>query len=706
MATVSNALRQLAVLGATSAFPPGNPMPLISPKGFRPMGDWSAVDAILANEASDDSKARASQQRFVSKLVPGVGLAGLGHRLLLQQRIGEFLKLDSAHTSVICVTSGTNALRALLKAVRASNGANDSRNEVIVPSLTVGATAEAVIGEGFTPVFVDVDKKSWIISPEATTRCITDKTAAIITVDWLASKRGVKLISDSAQSFGTSPGKPPSVNLAYTTIYSLGYPKVFTRAGSSSVIVYPKLLADILEEHPTGILRYETIAEINAVIYLRALDGLAQSLMGRAAAADIYHQHLGSIPGITFQDVPAAFGLNAKDICSVLKHENVYSSAERMPCIGAKAKFLQYGRAGGDLRVSKWLAANSGTLPISNEIPLDMVKTICALVEAIHQQAADILAAKVKPGPGRASAPAEPANTIDIDSKFLPRPDGKLTVRKIAVGYGIYGNGALWLRRQALFLGASDAMKKTGMFVVSLEVDDKDSEVTLVLSYIPNHSFRELIFTNIGASLAAAAAIIDLLAYKLSAYPEPAKIGPTVLTEIYGNLNIYNILGRLDPEQNKPVALIDPCGVPLLDDSQNKGFECGNYGYNVSKLLFSLTGFSEIRKRLYNFDTDGQSYTLTIQQHPGRNTPWEVVPLFLIGLEKLNDVLDLMSGIGELSTDNPEHSSDFEVQLESADLGAVMIQKIIFTRKSLSTISGWSFDGGGPASARKAWEVG
>lgn len=187
MATVANALRQLAVLGGPSAFPSGNPVPLISPKGFCPTGDWSAVDAILANEASDDSKAHASHQRFVSKLLPGVGLAGLGHRLLLQQRIGEFLKLDSANTSVICVTSGTNALRALLKAVRGFNGADDSRNEVIVPSLTVGATAEAVIDEGFTPVLVDVDRKSWMISPEATARCISDKTAAIITVDWLGS---------------------------------------------------------------------------------------------------------------------------------------------------------------------------------------------------------------------------------------------------------------------------------------------------------------------------------------------------------------------------------------------------------------------------------------------------------------------------------------------------------------------------------------
>ncbi len=56
-----------------------------------------------------------------------------------------------------------------------------------------------------------------------------------------------------------------------------------------------------------------------------------------------------------------------------------------------------------------------------------------------------------------------------------------------------------------------------------------------------------------------------------------------------------------------------------------------------------------------------------------RNMPWEVAPLFLIGFEKLNDVLDLMSGIGELSTDNPEPLSNFEAQPESVDFGAVVI---------------------------------
>ncbi len=43
---------------------------------------------------------------------------------------------------------------------------------------------------------------------------------------------------------------------------------------------------------------------------------------------------------------------------------------------------------------------------------------------------------------------------------LMPGADGKLTVHKTAVGYGIDGIGVLWLRRQVLFLGASDAAKR------------------------------------------------------------------------------------------------------------------------------------------------------------------------------------------------------------------------------------------------------
>lgn len=65
--------------------------------------------------------------------------------------------------------------------------------------------------------------------------------------------------------------------------------------------------------------------------------------------------------------------------------------------------------------------------------------------------------------------------TLSANVALVPRADGKLTVRKAAVGDGIDGNGAPWLRRQALFPGATKAVKQTDMLFVSGEEADEAS---------------------------------------------------------------------------------------------------------------------------------------------------------------------------------------------------------------------------------------
>lgn len=230
MAAVASTPHQLAVLGGKPAFPTGKPVALIYTQGHDPKGDFGVVDAILGNEPNEESKRRASQQRFVAKILPGVEDAGVSFRAQLQGRIGDYLGLDPGKTSVVCVTSGTNALRAVLRAVRATQGSEEANNnEVIVPQTTVGATVEAVIAEGFKPVFAAIDPNTWLLDPVAAERAISDKTTAIVTVDWLgtqcnlepfrrlANEHAIKLISDSAQSFGAG-GKPPAVDLAHATI--------------------------------------------------------------------------------------------------------------------------------------------------------------------------------------------------------------------------------------------------------------------------------------------------------------------------------------------------------------------------------------------------------------------------------------------------------------------------------------------------------
>lgn len=163
--------------------------------------------------------------------------------------------------------------------------------------------------EGFVPMIVDVGSHSWMLSLDATARAISGRTAAIVTVDWLgtrcdlrpfrtlADKHGVKLILDSAQSFGATI----DLNLADATIYSTGFPKVFHTGGSGGIVVCSTSQAAWLEEEPSGILQHETMSETDAYLGLRALDQLPMDLTVRAETAQAYRLFLQGNCGIAFQ---------------------------------------------------------------------------------------------------------------------------------------------------------------------------------------------------------------------------------------------------------------------------------------------------------------------------------------------------------------------------------------------------------------------
>ncbi|MFF9347769.1 DegT/DnrJ/EryC1/StrS family aminotransferase [Streptomyces sp. NPDC014734] len=122
----------------------------------------------------------------------------------------EFSKIvDGRHC--VAVNSGTSALHLSLVALGIGPG-----DEVIVPSFTFAATANAVRLAGATPVFADIERDSFCLSPRAAEAAITPRTAAIMPVHLyghpaamgaftaLAERHGLAIVEDAAQAHAAS----------------------------------------------------------------------------------------------------------------------------------------------------------------------------------------------------------------------------------------------------------------------------------------------------------------------------------------------------------------------------------------------------------------------------------------------------------------------------------------------------------------------
>ena len=97
-------------------------------------------------------------------------------------KVAEFEKAVADYVGVkyaVAVSSGTAALHCAMDALDIGPG-----DEVIVPPITFAATANCVVFQGGTPVFVDVHPDTLLIEPDEIERSITDKTKAVIAVDY------------------------------------------------------------------------------------------------------------------------------------------------------------------------------------------------------------------------------------------------------------------------------------------------------------------------------------------------------------------------------------------------------------------------------------------------------------------------------------------------------------------------------------------
>ncbi len=210
----------------------------------------------------------------------------------------------------IGVANGTEAITIALRAMGVGPG-----DEVIVPSFTFYASAEAIPPTGATPVFCDIDPETYCVTAETVKAALTPRTKAVIAVHLFGNiapvtaieALGVPVLEDAAQAAGSrsDAGRPGALGTAATFSFfpskNLGCfgdggaittsdaalaerVRVLRFHGSHDKVSYQQVgYNSRLDELQAAVLRVE----------LPHLDGWTQ---GRRAAADHYaHAGLGEL---------------------------------------------------------------------------------------------------------------------------------------------------------------------------------------------------------------------------------------------------------------------------------------------------------------------------------------------------------------------------------------------------------------------------
>lgn len=164
----------------------------------------------------------------------------------------DFAKECGARTSIVCA-NGTCALHLALRSLNLGPG-----DEVIVPSFTYVATANAVKYCGAEPVFVDVDEESWCLDPKLVEKAITPRTKGIIPVhlfghpadmdpiNRLAEIYNLWVVEDAAEAvFAKYKGRPTG-SLGDIGIFSFHSAKVLTSGEGGAITLNDKQLESFI----------------------------------------------------------------------------------------------------------------------------------------------------------------------------------------------------------------------------------------------------------------------------------------------------------------------------------------------------------------------------------------------------------------------------------------------------------------------------
>ena len=329
----------------------------------------------------------------------------------LETELKEYLGVEN----ISLFTNGHNALELTLQAMNLSG-------EVITTPFTFASTTHAIVRNGLTPVFCDIDPYDYCMDVTKIEGLITDKTTAIVPVhvygnvcnveeiERIANKYGLKVIYDAAHTFGVRYKNQGIGSFGDASMFSFHATKVYNTIEGGAVCYHDKELGhELYKLRDFGIKDAETVdgvgsnAKMNEFVAAMGLCNLRhvdEEIAKRKRIVERYRANLTGLDGVQLPPVQKdvqpnysyfpivvdekKFGSTRNEIFETLAQEDIHARKYFYPLTNAfdcyHGRFDVY-KTSVALHISKRVL----TIPLYADLSLENVDRICQIIKKCHK---------------------------------------------------------------------------------------------------------------------------------------------------------------------------------------------------------------------------------------------------------------------------------------------------------------------------------
>ena len=356
-----------------------------------------------------------NELKYLANCIETNWISSKGHFVVeFEEKFSRFCNAEHG----IATSSGTTALHLALVALGIGKG-----DEVIMPTLTMIATANPVIFSGATPVFVDSEPITYNIDVGEIEAKITDKTRAIMPVHIyghpvdmdplleIAEKHNLYVIEDAAEAHGAEYKKKTVGCLGDVGCFSFYTNKIITTGEGGMVVTNNDEIADRLNSlrdlahsKEKRYLHYEIgfnyrMTNLQAAIGLAQMEKIHEYVVARRNNANLYNSLLKDLKGVTLPPetswakniywlysilVEDDFGVERDQLIGALEEKGIETRPFFIP-MHQQPVFRSMGLVHGKFPVADELYRKGLCLPSGSSLKECDIRYVCSAIGEIQR---------------------------------------------------------------------------------------------------------------------------------------------------------------------------------------------------------------------------------------------------------------------------------------------------------------------------------